>query len=84
MEKCGLQDYTQHNMVDLAMLQLPLDVVLQHNIPGVPLQYAPEPPRLKKTWMKKSGKHISKISLESQMAEMFFHKFKQLDKLTKQ
>ena len=78
-EKWGLQDYTQRNMVHPDMLQLPLDE--RHDIPGVPLHYAPEAPRLKKTWIKKSGNMQEYFKeFTSQMAEMFIHK--QLDKLT--
>ena len=78
-EKWGLQDYTQRKMVDPAMLQLPLDE--RHDIPGVPLHYTPEAPRLKKTCIKKSANMQEYFKdFTSQMAETCIHK--QLDKLT--
>ena len=73
-EKWGLQDYSQRNMVDPAMLQLPPDE--QQNMPGVPLHYAPEAPKSKKSGnMQEYFKDFT-----TQMAETFIHK--QLDKLT--
>ena len=50
-EKWEQLDYTQRNMVVPAILQQAK--LAQHD--GVPLRYAPEVPKLKKTWVKKQG-----------------------------
>ena len=72
-EKWGTMDYTHRNMI--------APPAQQTNNPGVPLQYAPEAPRLKKTWVKKNGNMQDYFKdFTAQMAEAFIHK--QLDKLT--
>ena len=76
-EKWEHLDYTQRNMVVPAILQQAQ--LAQHD--GVPLRYAPEVPKLKKTWVKKQGPIQQYFQdFVGQMAQAFIHK--QLDKLT--
>ena len=75
-EKWDTMDYSRRNLVGPG--PLPLDPQQQQ---GIPLRFAPEAPKLKKTWVKKSGPitHYFK-DFALQLAEQFIHT--QLDKLT--
>ena len=76
-EKWEQLDYTQRNMEVPAILQQAQ--LAEHD--GVPLRYAPEVPKLKKTWVKKEGPIQQYFQdFVGQMAQAFIHK--QLDKLT--
>ena len=52
-EKWDQLDYTRRNLVQPVLLQQPPGVPVQPA--GIPLRYAPEAPKLKKTWVKKQG-----------------------------
>jgi len=75
-EKWDTMDYSRRNLVGPG--PLPLDPQQQQ---GIPLRFAPEAMKLKKTWVKKSGPitHYFK-DFALQLAEQFIHT--QLDKLT--
>ena len=79
MGEMETEDYTQRNLTAPTHLQLLPEAPVPN--PGIPLQYVPEAPKLKKTWVKKKGPITEYFKdFVGQMAEAFIHK--QLDKLT--
>ena len=78
-EKWESQDYTQRNLTAPSHLQLLPDAPLANA--GIPLRHVPEAPKIKKTWVKKSGSMNEYFKdFVGQMTEAFIHK--QLDRLT--
>ena len=75
-EKWDQMDYTRRNLVGPSPLH---EQHLQEV--GIPLRFAPEAPKLKKTWVKKEGPMGDFFKdFVSQLAQQFIHT--QLDKLT--
>ena len=75
-EKWDQMDYTRRNLVGPSPLH---EEHLQEV--GIPLRFAPEAPKLKKTWVKKEGPMGDFFKdFVSQLAQQFIHT--QLDKLT--
>ena len=78
-EKWDTMDYSQRNMIAPILLEQG-----QHgpiHPPGIPLRFAPQAPKLKKTWVKKEGTITEYFQdFVGHIAQAFIHK--QLDKLT--
>ena len=78
-EKWDTMDYSQRNMIAPSLLEQGQHGPIHH--PGIPLRFAPQAPKLKKTWVKKEGTITEYFQdFVGHIAQAFIHK--QLDKLT--
>ena len=81
MGKWDTMDYSQRNMIAPGAILLEQGQHGPIHHPGIPLRFAPQAPKRKKTWVKKEGTITQYFQdFVGHIAQAFIHK--QLDKLT--